>query len=218
MGSQAVQVDAESATDGSSDLGSVRWHGAEYRVLQMHLHFPAEHAIDGQLADGELHVVHQKVGAENLDDLLVIGFMFNVEEASKGDALLAQLGLPTGASSSAEFNIAGGLDLAASLAQPLAGDFYSYQGSLTTPPCSETVQWVVTTTALKCSRAQVDAFKAMTADPGNNRPLQRMYGRKVYRNYWAEPGASLLFKGSARMVAGSKALLLLAVLLGFWRM
>ena len=45
------------------------------QVLQFHFHFPSEHAIDGSLYAGELHIVHQKVGSKGTDDLLVVGVM-----------------------------------------------------------------------------------------------------------------------------------------------
>merc|ERR1719329_1391274 len=72
-----------------------------YEAMQFHFHFPAEHAIDGHIADGELHIVHQKIGAEDNDDLAVIGVLLRVEDeelARNDDAypLLAELGFLSG--------------------------------------------------------------------------------------------------------------------------
>eukprot|EP00929_Paragymnodinium_shiwhaense_P095331 TRINITY_DN5640_c0_g1_i1.p1 TRINITY_DN5640_c0_g1~~TRINITY_DN5640_c0_g1_i1.p1 ORF type:complete len:340 (-),score=35.99 TRINITY_DN5640_c0_g1_i1:221-1096(-) len=64
--------------------------------------------------------------------------------------------------------------------EPAAADgFYAYGGSLTTPPCSETVQWVVFKKCLTVGREQVGIFHDLFAKPQNNRPLQPPFGRTV---------------------------------------
>ena len=55
---------------------------------------------------------------------------------------------------------------------------YHYDGSLTTPPCSEGVKWFVLTTPIEMSEAQIAAFKAII--PDNNRPVQPLNGRKLF--------------------------------------
>ena len=57
---------------------------------------------------------------------------------------------------------------------------YRYEGSLTTPPCSESVQWIVLTMPIEMSEAQISAFKAIIHD--NNRPVQPLNGRKLLVN------------------------------------
>jgi carbonic anhydrase len=54
---------------------------------------------------------------------------------------------------------------------------YRYSGSLTTPPCSEDVGWIVLRTPIEASQAQIDAFTAAVS--GNNRPLQELHGREI---------------------------------------
>jgi carbonic anhydrase len=54
---------------------------------------------------------------------------------------------------------------------------YRYDGSLTTPPCSEGVTWAVMTTPISLSQAQIDAFNALIKN--NNRPVQPLNGRTV---------------------------------------
>ena len=54
---------------------------------------------------------------------------------------------------------------------------YRYDGSLTTPPCSEGVKWFVLTTPIELSEAQIAAFAAIIH--GNNRPVQPLNGRQL---------------------------------------
>ena len=68
------------------------------------------------------------------------------------------------------------LDLAALL--PAGRETWRYRGSLTTPPCTEGVAWVVLTEPLTLSAAQIDAFAA--AHPNNRRPAQPL-GERVLR-------------------------------------
>ena len=57
-------------------------------------------------------------------------------------------------------------------------DYYRFSGSLTTPPCSDGVRWLVMKEPVQVSQAQIDAFKAVMHHP-NNRPVQPLNGRLV---------------------------------------
>lgn len=64
-------------------------------------------------------------------------------------------------------------------------DFISYAGSLTTPPCYETVTWMVATEPLDLSQTEIGAFRNLRDSSGaqmvnNYRPLQRRNGRKLF--------------------------------------
>ena len=83
----------------SGAFTSIEVVGETYKALQFHLHFPSEHAINGKLAEGELHIVHQKAGSSGYDDLLVIGVMI---EKGAENPVLKQMGLPTGAPATAD--------------------------------------------------------------------------------------------------------------------
>ena len=61
---------------------------------------------------------------------------------------------------------------------PAQHDYYRFSGSLTTPPCSEGVRWLVMKEPVQASQAQIDAFKAVMHHP-NNRPVQPLNGRLV---------------------------------------
>jgi carbonic anhydrase len=62
--------------------------------------------------------------------------------------------------------------------QPESRDYYRFSGSLTTPPCSEGVRWLVMKQPVEVSKAQIDAFKAVMLHP-NNRPVQPLNGRVI---------------------------------------
>ena len=60
---------------------------------------------------------------------------------------------------------------------PEGRGYFRYQGSLTTPPCSEVVSWVVMTESISVSQAQIDAFAALY--PMNARPVQPLNDREI---------------------------------------
>ncbi|WP_129337066.1 carbonic anhydrase [Cellulomonas endophytica] len=130
-------------------------------LVQFHAHTPAEHSIAGERVDAEVHLVH----ADD-EGLLVLGVPVRAgaENAVWVEFLAA-----------AEGGDALTLDVADLL--PSTGRAYLYEGSLTTPPCSETVQWVVLADAVEMSPAQVAALSEAHGD--NARPVQPLAGRTV---------------------------------------
>ena len=56
-------------------------------------------------------------------------------------------------------------------------DYYRYEGSFTTPPCTEGVLWLVLTTPIELSAEQITAFRQVI--DGNNRPVQALNGREL---------------------------------------
>merc|ERR1712013_703732 len=103
--------------------------------------------------------------------------------------------------------------MGASLVSSLEGNFFTYAGSLTTPPCSETVRWIVMETAQECSQGQVEAFKSLFPNPMSNRPLQRINGRTIKKN-WDEGGDSLQFSGARCGLGSLSFIALVAALFG----
>lgn len=168
--------------NGIPSSGKIGFGGDNYRLLQYHYHFPSEHAIDGKLAAGELHLVHQKVGSSGTDDLMVIGVLF--KEGAKSD-LLSAMGLGEGKSyplDTPAFNMDKYLE-----EKGVKGEYYTYDGSLTTPPCTESVRWVVMEKGLEASREQIAAFKtyfkeANKAGGVNNRPVQEANSRVLKKS------------------------------------
>ena len=150
------------------DAGSsITLEGRQFSLLQFHFHLPSEHTVEGESYPMEVHFVHQ---AEE-GDLAVIGVFMAV---GSGHSAVQSIwdAIPGVDQASAPL---AGLDPNAFL--PGGRGYFRYAGSLTTPPCSEVVSWVVLTEPIAVSQAQVDAFAALY--PMNARPVQPLYRRFI---------------------------------------
>ena len=156
---------------------------ASYQLVQYHFHSPSEHTVDGKHFPMEMHMVHKSAGGE----LAVVGVLIaegahNAAFAPVWANLPAQKGVETHFPS---VNV----DVDALL--PTARTSFRYDGSLTTPPCSEGVRWIIMTTPIQLSREQVGAFTRLIKD--NNRPVQRLNGRSVVTDAISIAGIGLPF-------------------------
>jgi len=147
--------------------GSLVLDGQAYDLLQFHFHHPSEHVIEGRPAALEIHFVHKsEAGLAVLGVMVVEGPANPVLEAiwdmipAKGGETIEGPGM---------------LDFKSLL--PLDPSTYRYAGSLTTPPCSEIVQWVVYRKPVTASDAQIKRFAALF--PNNARPIQPLGRRKL---------------------------------------
>ena len=139
-----------------------------YQLLQFHFHEPSEHTITGKGAPAELHLVHRSADGH----LAVIGVLLQSGTANPAFATLwAHLPAAEGPVQhiDAQVNAA---DLI-----PAKHGTYRYDGSLTTPPCSESVKWLVMASPVMLSAEQLTALRA--ALPPDNRPVQPLNHRKV---------------------------------------
>jgi len=152
------------------DAGSsITYNEIKYDLLQFHFHHPSEHTIDGKAFDMELHFVHRAANG----DLAVVGVLLNVGETDNPDfapifdALPKDKGTPEPTDTSVD---------AAKLLPPVHL-FDTYVGSLTTPPCSEGVRWLLLTTPVDVSEKQIEEFAsifeldARPVQPLNDRDL-----------------------------------------------
>jgi carbonic anhydrase len=147
--------------------------GESYSLAQFHFHVPSEHTIEGRAFDAEIHLVHRTPGGR----LAVIALFFQ-KGAANGplravfDAIPMDPGSPR--------SIPGEkIDLGALL--PRAPRFLSYEGSLTTPPCTEGVRWLVVLpdpAPLEVSEADLSKLRAAVHAP-TNRPTQPRNDRAV---------------------------------------
>jgi carbonic anhydrase len=148
--------------------GSVlRFGGEEYPLAQMHFHAPSEHTIEGVRSPVEVHFVHKTED----DRISVIGVQLTAVESPNEawrpfiDALTVEEAETVEAS----------VDWRAML--PADPSTIRYSGSLTTPPCTEGVSWLLMQQPVAVSAEQIEAFE--TAYSGNNRPLQPLNDRVV---------------------------------------
>ena len=151
------------------DEGSyIELDGIRYNVAQFHYHAPSEHAIDGKLFAAEIHIVHKDAKGQ----LAVVGIM--LEEGAENAAFAPFISnLPTEKTDVKD----AGVKINAADFLPAVQTTFRYSGSLTTPPCTEGVHWLVMTTPVELSTAQLSALDALFDD--NNRPLQNLNGRPL---------------------------------------
>lgn len=150
------------------DAGSTMTVGGKtYNLLQFHFHIPSEHELDGELKEMELHLVHQASDGQ----LAVVGVLL-VPGAENAALAPVFANLPAQHQDAAP--VAGASVDAAGFV-PADLTFYRYDGSLTTPPCSEGVKWQVMKNTVAVSQAQIDAFKAIFENDA--RPVQSLNER-----------------------------------------
>ena len=135
-------------------------------MVQFHYHAPSEHHIDGQAFAAEIHVVHKNAEGK----LAVIGILLQQgTENAAFDPFVNNL-----PAEKTDAKDAGSKVNAADFL-PAEQTTFRYSGSLTTPPCSEGVSWLVMTSPVEVSAAQLE--KLLTVFEGNNRPLQALNER-----------------------------------------
>jgi len=163
---------------GEPDFG---WYNGGRRIgraylKQFHFHFPSEHKIDGHSFAGEMHLVHVSAARE----VLVVAVLFEI--GPEDNPFLERLGFPGNLPlNGSSFPLRGreSSDLMTSFESQFKGQFFRYDGSLTTPPCTEAVHWIVLRTPALVSQRQRDAFKRIFPDPANARPTQKINDRKI---------------------------------------
>ncbi|KAH9488257.1 Carbonic anhydrase 3 [Bulinus truncatus] len=152
---------------------------AEYQLAQFHFHWGAEdsrgseHYIDGKHFPMELHIVHYQkrlanssVAGQHPFGLAVLGFFFQIQLAGN----------------ETEIDAFALLSLLPKDSKQL--DFYRYFGSLTTPPCSESVIWSLASEPLKISEYQLNKFRNLYNEDlkklvDDFRPVQEQNSRIV---------------------------------------
>ena len=151
------------------DPGSVlELDGKSFDLLQFHFHAPSEHRVGGRSFPMEMHMVHKADDGQ----LAVVSVLI---AQGRDNPALAPVWAYLPASEGPATTVPGRVETSSLL--PVSRTSYRYGGSLTTPPCSEDVQWLVLTTPVELSAAQIQAFTRIHS--GNNRPVQPLYGRTV---------------------------------------
>lgn len=148
--------------------------GHRFELLQAHFHEPSEHTIGGKAYPAELHFVHRDAGGA----LAVVGVLIaegapNPVLSTLWAHLPATVGEKINGGNSSAFDPAGLL--------PTDRHYYSYSGSLTTPPCTEGVSWLLMQQPITASKAQIERFGELFGKHTTARPVQPLYGRTVTR-------------------------------------
>lgn len=148
----------------------LRVGGEEFELLQFHIHVPSEHLVKGEQFMMEVHFVHKNSRGE----LAVIGALYSEgEDPPRLGKLITEI--PTEVHKPNPLSVSM-KDLTITTVDK---SYYRYNGSLTTPPCSEGVRWYVLKTIQHVSKKRRDIFNQLIGDdargpqPINARPILR---------------------------------------------
>jgi carbonic anhydrase len=163
----SLRVDVE-----SKGHDFVEFQDKDYQLLQFHLHAPSEHTLNGKHFPIEVHFVHEGEDGK----LFVIGVFF---EKGKANPSIQELIDNAPEAQKQSFPLKNPhFDLAQLI--PQNSNYYSYEGSLTTPPCNEPLEWIVLEKPEYASEEQIKALEKILDH--NVRPLQALNKRVVTKN------------------------------------
>jgi len=146
---------------------SITVHGQKYELVQFHFHKPSEEEINGQSKAMVIHFVHKSKEGK----LAVIGALVNEGKANEAiQTLWSNLPKEEG-----KENVATSVAINATNLMPSNLSYYHYVGSLTTPPCTEGVDFYILKNPIEMSKEQITAFPFAK----NARPVQPLNGRQV---------------------------------------
>jgi len=158
-----------------------------------------------------MHLVH----TDSNGKFVVLGFLFEEGEANTFlESLDWATSLLPGPGKEIFLNTT--VDIKSHFAEQMAGDFYRYDGSLTTPPCTEGVHWFVATKLATVSTAQIEAFKKIFPNPMNNRPIQPRNGRTLAFNSLSVAHVENAYLDTATTAEALAAIFFLLALLICW--
>lgn len=142
-------------------------NGRTYRLMQFHFHEPSEHHIEGKSFPFELHLVHR----DRTGHIVVVALLADLGAGHPG-LLSLWPSLPMHAGESVASRV---LDLSTLIPNNL--HHFAYHGSLTTPPCTEGVHWIVMQDKISIAQAQIDQFVTLVGH--NARAIQPIHDRRV---------------------------------------
>ncbi|HWO97578.1 MAG TPA: carbonic anhydrase family protein [Bacillus sp. (in: firmicutes)] len=151
---------------------SIVVEGKQFKLAQFHFHTPSEHQFNGQHYDMELHLVHKDKNGK----LAVLGIM--IQEGKESEKLASVWEVLPKEETEKDVSVEEPVDLQALL--PSNQTSFHYNGSLTTPPCTEEVKWIVFEQPIEMSKEQIQAFQQIF--PDNHRPVQLLNEREIIKN------------------------------------
>jgi len=145
-------------------------NGESFDLLQFHFHRPSEEHIEGKPSAMVAHFVHKSAAGK----LAVIGVLFS--EGAENEVI--KVIWANAPQQEGPEKVIPEMTLNAAAMLPKRLNYYSYEGSLTTPPCTEGVTFYILKTPMAISRQQVEAFPFKA----NARPVQPLNGRRISVN------------------------------------
>jgi carbonic anhydrase len=150
--------------------GEITLDGTTYKLKQFHFHTPSENQVGGHSFPLEAHFVHQSEDGK----LAVVAILFVPGEPDPTIARLWEK-LPMNAGDENKLN---NYALKPLQFEDKLQNYFRYNGSLTTPPCTEGVRWIVMKQPYHVSRQQVEKLQKALKHP-NNRPVQPLNARVI---------------------------------------
>jgi carbonic anhydrase len=149
-------IDFDTSYNGHDYITS--YNGHDYKLLQYHVHIPAEHQINGKIYNAEVHFVHKD---EQSNEYLVIAiFLDSTIDNNVFDEAIYETGI-TNTKTTVSIDMS-------KLSDVFSSDYFTYAGSLTTDPFNDDVTWVIFTQASGTSSGKT----GNTSNAGTPRPVQ----------------------------------------------
>jgi carbonic anhydrase len=152
--------------------GSLTIGDDTYQLLQFHTHAPSEGAINGKRADMVIHMVHKK--AQEKLELAVVSVFLETDKTANPLIDTLWKVMPTKSGKPQHHDV----KININQLLPNEKSYYTLEGSLTTPPCTEGVKWIILKQPVSISADQLVQYHAIYRK--NARPLQPLNGRKVF--------------------------------------
>lgn len=153
--------------------------GHRYALRQAHFHTPSEHQLDGMTFPLEMHVVHTpEPGDTTAAPYLVLGVLFRMGDTCRFlEEFLDEVPPEPGAVAALAPDQVHLLDLLDAFPEHGVDHYWHYEGSLTTPPYTEGVQWYLSEHVFDASPEQIHRLREL--EGANARPLQELADRTV---------------------------------------
>ncbi|MCY1700950.1 carbonic anhydrase family protein [Lelliottia sp. SL45] len=169
---QTIQNNGHTIQVSAPGGSSVALNEQQFKLVQFHVHTPSENTIEGQPFPLEFHFVHKNEEGR----LAVVAVM--VKEGLSNSAIAGLIeNAPSDAGQSASIDER----ISVESLFPFFKDYYSYEGSLTTPPCSEDVKWLVMKSPVTASASQIFSLNEIIGH-SNNRPVQQLNDRVIFES------------------------------------
>jgi len=159
----SIKVNVPTTTKSVLSIGNEK-----YTLLQYHIHAPSEHVVNGKVYEAEIHFVHATPDGK----LAVLGVLVGTDTAKSNMEFQKILDVAPNNTTDSFALTTDPTKILPSLAK-----FYLYSGSLTTPPCTEGVNWYVLKTPIQITPTQLAKFEDLYSE--NARKVQPLNGRQV---------------------------------------
>ncbi len=151
--------------------GAITLDDEKFILKQFHFHTPSENMIDHTAYPLEIHFVH----ANEKNELAVVSILYQPGTMDNLALIPLIKNMPMNAGDS---NRLAAKDTELFERNKSVKNYFRFNGSLTTPPCTEGVRWIVMQSRPGLSRRQLNAFQQALKHP-NNRPIQPLNARIV---------------------------------------